>query len=136
MDKALDLGAQYLATGHYSRIQNQQLLKARDRNKDQSYFLYTLRKNILDKRLFPLGDLEKPQVRALARQYNLATSEKKDSTGICFILVSETFALFLAPNGSYRPGNFEDLNGKIIGQHMGVAYYTLGQRKGLWYRRT
>jgi len=130
LQKALDLGAQYLATGHYSRIQARQLLKARDSNKDQSYFLYTLRTTILDNVLFPLGDLEKTEVRTYARRYGLATSEKKDSTGICFI-GERDFRTFLSTHIHYRPGNFEDLNGKVIGQHLGVAYYTLGQRKGL-----
>lgn len=130
LQKALDLGADYLATGHYGRIQDLQLLKARDINKDQSYFLYTMRKSILDKILFPLGDLEKPQVREIARKHNLATSEKKDSTGICFI-GERDFRSFLSGYIAYQPGNFEDPDGKIIGKHLGVAYYTIGQRKGL-----
>ncbi len=130
LQKALSLGAQYLATGHYSRIEKQQLLKARDLNKDQSYFLYTMRKSILDNVLFPLGGLEKPEVRAIARQHGLATSEKKDSTGICFI-GERDFRSFLSGYIAYEPGNFEDLDGKVIGKHLGVAYYTIGQRKGL-----
>jgi len=130
LQKALDLGASFLATGHYSRIQEQQLLKAKDSNKDQSYFLYTLRKSILDKVLFPLGELEKPQVRALARDYGLSTSEKKDSTGICFI-GKRDFRVFLSGYIAYQPGNFENSSGKVIGKHHGVAYYTIGQRKGL-----
>lgn len=130
LQKALDLGAQYLATGHYSRIQGEELRKAKDITKDQSYFLYTLRKTILDKVLFPLGDLEKTAVRALARQYRLATSEKKDSTGICFI-GERDFRSFLKGYIAYEPGNFENPEGKIIGKHLGVAYYTIGQRKGL-----
>lgn len=130
LQKALDLGANYLATGHYGRIQDLQLLKAVDINKDQSYFLYTMRKSFLDKILFPLGDLEKPQVREIARKYNLATSEKKDSTGICFI-GERDFRSFLSGYIAYQPGDFEDPVGKIIGKHLGVAYYTIGQRKGL-----
>lgn len=130
LQKALSLGAQYLATGHYSRIEKQQLLKARDLNKDQSYFLYTMRQSILDKVLFPLGELEKPEVRAIARQHGLATSEKKDSTGICFI-GERDFRSFLSGYIAYEPGNFEDPDGKVIGKHLGVAFYTIGQRKGL-----
>ncbi len=128
--KALDLGASYLATGHYSRIQDQQLFKATDSKKDQSYFLYTLRKSILNQVLFPLGELEKSQVREIARTHGLATSEKKDSTGICFI-GKRDFRSFLNGYIAYEPGNFENTKGQVIGKHRGVAFYTIGQRKGI-----
>lgn len=130
LQKALDLGADYLATGHYSRILDGKLQKAEDGTKDQSYFLYTLNKTILGQIIFPLGDLQKTEVRALARRYGLATSEKKDSTGICFI-GKRDFRSFLHGYIAYEPGNFEDPNGNVIGRHLGVAYYTIGQRKGL-----
>lgn len=134
LDKALELGADYLATGHY--CQNQSfgngpcLIKGADAQKDQTYFLYTLKESILEKVLFPIGGLEKSEVRKIARQHNLATSEKKDSTGICFI-GERHFRTFLSQYVAIQPGNFETLEGKVIGKHQGAAYYTLGQRKGL-----
>ncbi len=130
LDKALSLGADYLATGHYARTDKGDLLKGLDKGKDQSYFLYTLSHTILDKVLFPIGHLEKPQVRSIASRHNLATTTKKDSTGICFV-GERNFRPFLANYIPYKPGDFEDTNGKIIGQHVGVAFYTIGQRKGL-----
>jgi tRNA-specific 2-thiouridylase len=134
LDKALGLGADYLATGHY--CQNQQvadqlcLVKGTDVNKDQTYFLYTLNHSILQKVLFPIGGLDKQMVRQIARTHGLATSEKKDSTGICFI-GERHFRSFLSHYVAIQPGNFETLAGRVVGQHSGAAYYTLGQRKGL-----
>lgn len=134
LDKALELGADYLATGHY--CQNERindapcLIKGADPQKDQTYFLYTLKQPILEKVLFPVGGLEKHEVRNVARQHNLATSEKKDSTGICFI-GERHFRTFLSQYVGAQPGNFVTLEGKIVGKHQGAAYYTLGQRKGL-----
>ena len=134
LDKAMQLGADFLATGHY--CQNQQidekrcLVKGADPQKDQTYFLYTLNRAILQKVLFPVGGLEKNEVRRLARLHNLATSEKKDSTGICFI-GERHFRTFLSQHVAMQPGNFQTLQGKIVGKHQGAAYYTLGQRKGL-----
>ena len=130
LEKALSLGADFLATGHYCQIQEEQLFKGTDPNKDQSYFLYTLQKQTLKKVLFPIGHLTKTEVRQIAKEHSLATAEKKDSTGICFI-GKRNFKDFLIPYLGYRPGNFETLDGKVIGQHDGVAYYTIGQRKGL-----
>jgi tRNA-uridine 2-sulfurtransferase len=134
LEKALELGADFLATGHYCRnVWNQNvpsLWKGKDENKDQTYFLYTLQQEILRKVLFPIGDLEKREVRELARQYGLATSEKKDSTGICFI-GKRNFRSFLSQYIAFQPGDFKTLQGKVVGQHVGAAYYTLGQRKGL-----
>lgn len=134
LDKAMELGADYLATGHY--CQNQRLneehclVKGLDCQKDQTYFLYTLNRSILQKVLFPVGGLEKSDVRKIARDHHLATSDKKDSTGICFI-GERHFRTFLSQYLAAQPGNFETLEGKVVGKHQGAAYYTLGQRKGL-----
>lgn len=134
LKKAISLGADYLATGHYcasNLIDNKtHLLKAKDSSKDQSYFLYAIPPGSLEKVLFPLGNLLKSEVRAIARQMGLATSEKKDSTGICFI-GERNFKSFLSQYIQYKPGNFETVDGKIIGKHDGAAFYTPGQRKGL-----
>jgi tRNA-specific 2-thiouridylase len=128
--KALELGADFLATGHYAQTDGKKLLRSRDQEKDQTYFLYTLKSEILSRVLFPIGGLTKKELRAIARQHNLATSEKKDSTGICFI-GERNFREFLKPYLAYNPGNFETLEGKVVGKHEGAAYYTIGQRKGL-----
>ncbi len=131
LEKALSQGADFLATGHYCRLSpSAELLKGADPDKDQSYFLYTLKASSLQKVLFPIGHLTKTEVRRIARQHNLATSEKKDSTGICFI-GKRDFKEFTGRYLGYKPGNFETLEGKIIGQHDGIAFYTIGQRKGL-----
>lgn len=133
-EKAMELGAAFLATGHYcqNKLVNNQpvLVKGEDPNKDQTYFLYTIKSSILQKVLFPVGHLEKKEVRELARKHGLATSEKKDSTGICFI-GERNFRPFLSQYIAIQPGNFETLEGKVVGQHSGAAYYTLGQRKGM-----
>ncbi len=133
-EKAMSLGADYLATGHYCQIAEdarpRQLLKGADPNKDQSYFLYTLQAAILEKVLFPVGGLEKPEVRRIAKEHGLATSEKKDSTGICFI-GKRDFKEFISKHLAYQQGPFENLKGQVVGQHDGIAYYTIGQRKGL-----
>jgi tRNA-specific 2-thiouridylase len=131
LDKALSLGADYLATGHYCRLDPEsRLLKGSDPNKDQSYFLHAVKQEAFKKVLFPIGHLTKSQVRALAREHHLATAEKKDSTGICFI-GKRDFKPFLSQYLAIQPGNFETLSGEIVGQHDGVAFYTLGQRKGM-----
>ena len=134
LEKALSLGADYLATGHYCQIGGSidapTLLKASDPNKDQSYFLYTLNASLLKKVLFPIGHLPKTQVRSIAKEHDLATSAKKDSTGICFI-GKRDFKEFVGQFLGYQKGNFENLKGEVIGQHDGIAFYTLGQRKGL-----
>lgn len=133
-EKALQLGADFLATGHYSRkIWNGnewRLAKGIDPEKDQSYFLYTLKSAVLEKVLFPLGELTKKQVRQIAADNKLATAEKKDSTGICFI-GKRDFKSFLNRYIQRAPGNFETLSGKVMGQHDGIAFYTVGQRRGL-----
>lgn len=134
LEKALELGADYLATGHYCQNQIEagahSLIKGLDKNKDQSYFLYTIKDSILPYVLFPIGHLEKSKVRQLAREHGLITAEKKDSTGICFI-GDRHFRSFLNQYIPLKPGHFETLDGKFIGKHTGAAYYTLGQRKGL-----
>lgn len=132
--KALELGADFLATGHYARRiwdgNEWRLAKGVDPEKDQSYFLYTLKSCVLEKVLFPLGELTKKEVRQMAADNQLATAQKKDSTGICFI-GKRDFKTFLNRYISREPGNFETLAGKIVGQHDGIAFYTIGQRRGL-----
>lgn len=127
---ALDLGADYLATGHYARNKKNQLLKAKDLNKDQTYFLYTLTNTRLANVLFPLGDLTKPEVREIAKKIGLNNAEKKDSTGICFI-GERKFTDFLKDFVLTKPGIMKTPEGKILGKHDGLMFYTLGQRKGL-----
>lgn len=133
-EKALSLGADYLATGHYCRVGSHlgksSLMKGSDPGKDQSYFLYTVSSDILSKVLFPVGNMHKSEVREIAKKHGLSTAEKKDSTGICFI-GERDFKPFLMQFIQGQPGNFEDLEGNILGQHDGVAFYTPGQRKGL-----
>ncbi len=133
LNHALSLGADAIATGHYARIQFDsfyQLLKGKDNNKDQSYFLYTLGQHQLKHSRFPLGELTKTQVRALAQQYGFINHAKKDSTGICFI-GERKFQKFLSEYLLAQPGNIESDEGKIIGKHSGLMFYTLGQRQGL-----
>ena len=131
---AEDLGADYIATGHYVRRRgtddNAQLLRGLDANKDQSYFLYTLSSKQVGQSLFPVGDIEKPIVRAIAEDLGLITAKKKDSTGICFI-GERKFKDFLARYLPAQPGNIRTVDGDIIGRHDGLMYHTLGQRKGL-----
>jgi tRNA-uridine 2-sulfurtransferase len=130
------LGAARIATGHYARLRNDdrgapQLLKARDPSKDQSYFLAAVDAAEFDDVLFPLGDLMKSEVRAIARTAGLPVAEKKDSTGICFI-GERPFAEFLAQYLPPSPGKIVDDGGRELGMHDGLAYYTLGQRHGLY----
>lgn len=130
LEKALQYGADFLATGHYCRTDGDKLIKACDLGKDQSYFLYTIKDKILSKVMFPIGNLQKSEVRKIARENNLATSDKKDSTGICFI-GERNFKQFLSQYLQVLPGDFKTLSGKVVGRHDGVAYYTIGQRKGM-----
>lgn len=131
---AQDLGADYIATGHYVRKRTTgdkvKLLRGVDNNKDQSYFLYTLSEDQVRQSLFPVGELEKPQVRKIAEQLGLATASKKDSTGICFI-GERKFSDFLARYLPAQAGAIRTVDGQIIGKHQGLMYHTLGQRKGL-----
>ncbi|MCP4912936.1 MAG: tRNA 2-thiouridine(34) synthase MnmA [Oligoflexia bacterium] len=133
-DKAMELGADFLATGHYCQNIIQQgknrLVKGNDPGKDQTYFLYTIKDSILEKVLFPIGHLQKSEVREIATKYDLATKNKKDSTGICFI-GERNFKNFLSNYIDFKDGNFENLAGEVVGRHTGSAYYTIGQRKGL-----
>jgi tRNA-specific 2-thiouridylase len=131
LEKAFTLGADYLATGHYCRLDDQaRLLRGLDPNKDQSYFLHAVKQEAFRKVMFPIGHLQKSEVRRLAREHDLATAEKKDSTGICFI-GKRDFKPFLSQFITMKPGNFETLDGTIMGRHDGSAFYTLGQRKGM-----
>ncbi|MGB6977343.1 MAG: tRNA 2-thiouridine(34) synthase MnmA [Gammaproteobacteria bacterium] len=134
LDHALHQGADYIATGHYVRCllqeNNHLLYKSMDSNKDQSYFLHTLTQQQLSYCLFPLGELQKPQVRTLATEAGFINHAKKDSTGICFI-GKRNFKQFLQEYLLTRPGDIETTEGEIIGKHDGLMYYTLGQRKGL-----
>ncbi|SFR51896.1 tRNA 2-thiouridine(34) synthase MnmA [Thiomicrospira sp. ALE5] len=135
LDHALALGADKIATGHYARVQQStngdyQLLKGLDPNKDQSYFLYTLQQYALSHTLFPIGHLPKPEVRQLAEAAGLVVHNKKDSTGICFI-GERKFKDFLQRYLPAQPGDIVNEQGDKVGQHEGLMYYTLGQRKGL-----
>ena len=135
LDHALKLGADKIATGHYAHVREflgeQQLLKAEDGNKDQSYFLYRLNQAQLARTLFPVGHLYKREVRRMARDAGLANFAKKDSTGICFI-GERPFREFLSRYLPAQPGEIRTLDGdKLVGHHEGLMYHTLGQRKGL-----
>ncbi len=134
LDHARALGADKIATGHYARSDcvddRHRLLRGRDANKDQSYFLYALGQEQLAATLFPVGELPKPEVRRLAREAKLPTHDKKDSTGICFI-GERDFREFLGHYIPARPGEMRTPQGRTVGEHDGVMYYTLGQRSGL-----
>lgn len=129
-EKALNLGADALATGHYCQTENGRLLKGRDQGKDQSYFLYAVKANVLKNVYFPIGNMLKCEVRQMAYQVGIPVFDKKDSTGICFI-GKRNFKTFLEKYIPNRSGHFETLDGKIVGSHEGAAYYTIGQRKGI-----
>ncbi|WP_110687941.1 tRNA 2-thiouridine(34) synthase MnmA [Salinicola aestuarinus] len=135
LDYAEMLGADLIATGHYVRRRldasgQAQLLKGLDANKDQSYFLHAVPGEAIARTLFPVGELDKPEVRAIAERQGLATARKKDSTGICFI-GERRFSDFLKQYLPAQPGRIETPDGEEIGEHMGLMYYTLGQRRGL-----
>jgi len=136
LDHAMHLGADLIATGHYARVrQNEtngrfELLKALDHTKDQSYFLHRLNQAQLSKTLFPLGEIPKTEVRRIAEELKLPNAAKKDSTGICFI-GERPFREFLNRYLSYKPGPMKTPDGKVVGEHVGLSFYTLGQRKGI-----
>jgi tRNA-specific 2-thiouridylase len=134
LEHALSLGADAIATGHYAQVREREgryeLLKAQDASKDQSYFLHRLNQAQLSKTLFPLGTLLKSQVRTLAQQHHLSNHAKKDSTGICFI-GERPFREFLGRYLPARPGAMSTPDGQVVGQHIGLSFYTIGQRQGL-----
>lgn len=134
LEHAVHMGADFIATGHYARSREidgkYQLLKGRDNSKDQSYFLYTLGQQQLARALFPVGELQKSEVRRIAEEHQLITHDKKDSTGICFI-GERNFRDFLSRYLPAKPGEIQTPEGTVIGRHNGLMYYTLGQRQGL-----
>jgi len=134
LEYAIELGADYIATGHYVRRGKRGghtcLLKGLDNNKDQSYFLHQVGEAEIKKTLFPVGELEKPDVRRIAEEHDLITHNKKDSTGICFI-GERRFKDFLQQYLPAQPGKIETDTGDVIGDHSGLMYYTIGQRQGL-----
>jgi len=134
LDYAKMLGGELIATGHYVRREDRDghthLLKGRDPNKDQSYFLHAVGEAEFAKSLFPIGDIEKPEVRRIAEEHGLVTHNKKDSTGICFI-GERRFKDFLQQYLPAQPGEIQTPDGSVIGQHAGLMYHTIGQRQGL-----
>lgn len=136
LKRALELGADYLATGHYAKITNgdgtYSLNKADDENKDQTYFLYTLKQKELSKLMFPLGSLKKEEVRDLARNLNLKLAEKPDSTGVCFV-PSDNYRDYLISQNAFteKEGDIINTEGEVLGKHNGIYSFTIGQRRGL-----
>ena len=135
LDYAMELGADYVATGHYAQIEREadgtvRMLRGVDNNKDQTYFLSQLSQEQLSKVMFPLGGMEKKEVRALAEKFGLATAKKKDSTGVCFI-GEKNFKNFLSQYLPAKAGRMVTLDGVDMGGHDGLMYYTIGQRQGL-----
>ncbi len=136
LDHAMRLGAEKIATGHYARVRQNattglfELLKGLDPSKDQSYFLHRLNQAQLSKTLFPVGELHKTEVRRIAAEIGLPNAKKKDSTGICFI-GERPFREFLNRYISHAPGPIQDERGRTLGRHVGLSFYTLGQRQGL-----
>lgn len=134
LDHAIHLGADLIATGHYARVRELngrfELLKAIDASKDQSYFLHRLNQSQLSRTLFPLGELHKTEIRRIADELALPNARKKDSTGICFI-GERPFREFLNRYLSFRPGPMMTPTGETVGEHVGLSFYTLGQRKGI-----
>lgn len=133
LKKALEMDADYIAMGHYARSIHHpkvQLLRGIDENKDQSYFLCQLTKEQIEKALFPIGHLKKQDVREIAKKYNLNVADKKDSTGVCFI-GERNFKEFLSNYIPAKPGEIRLLTGEVVGNHNGLMYYTIGQRKGI-----
>lgn len=135
LEHALSLGADYVATGHYAQVRRTEdgrveMLRGADDNKDQTYFLNQLSSDVLEKVMFPLGHLPKPEVRKIAAEHGLATANKKDSTGICFI-GERNFKEFLGSYLPANPGEMQTMDGVVKGRHDGLMYYTLGQRQGL-----
>lgn len=134
LDFAMKLEADYIAMGHYAQVRevqgSVQLLRGKDPGKDQTYFLCELNQKQLNKAMFPIGHLNKKELRQIARMHNLPTADKKDSTGVCFI-GERDFNLFLDKYLPAKAGEIVDLDGKVVGKHTGLMHYTMGQRKGL-----
>jgi len=134
LEKARELGGDFLATGHYCRVDSSggefRLLKGKDLSKDQSYFLYMVKSEALKYALFPIGEMQKSRVREIARENAIPTAEKKDSTGICFI-GKRNFKEFLGGYIERKKGKFENTKGAVVGVHDGISFYTIGQRRGL-----
>lgn len=134
LEQAKKIGADYIATGHYAKVYEKNglyyLAKAKDKNKDQSYFLNQLSQEQLKNTIFPLSDMLKPDLRIIAQKHNFVNAEKKDSTGVCFI-GERHFRQFLKQYIPMQKGDIIDTNNNIVGQHDGVYYYTIGQRRGL-----
>jgi tRNA-specific 2-thiouridylase len=130
LDHAMRLGAEKIATGHYARTDGTKLLRGKDGAKDQSYFLHRLTQEQLSRVMFPVGDMQKSEVRRLALEAGLPNHAKKDSTGICFI-GERPFREFLNRYLPKKPGPIVDDSGKALGEHIGLAFYTIGQRKGI-----
>ena len=131
MQTALDDGADMIATGHYARLVGGKLFRAQDSNKDQTYFLYRVSAKALSQTIMPLGTYTKPQIRSIAKHLNLATADKKDSQGICFIGEIPIAEFLVAELGPQTTGPIIDQNGKLVGTHDGAILYTIGQRHGL-----
>jgi tRNA-specific 2-thiouridylase len=129
-ETAISKGADYIATGHYAKAESGRLLMAKDENKDQTYFLYRVSKDALDKTIFPLGELTKPEVRQIAKQNGLITANKKESMGICFV-GKVGIREFLSQYIETENGPIINQNGIEVGQHDGAIFYTIGQRHGL-----
>ena len=139
LDVAKEVGAGYISTGHYAKVTHENgsasLLKADDRVKDQSYFLFRIKQEELSKTIFPLGSLSKSEVRKIAAEKNLRTHEKVESQEVCFV-TNDDYASFVEDHPSSKvlgPGNFVDLSGNVVGKHKGIHYYTIGQRRGLGF---
>ncbi len=134
LETCLEEGADLMATGHYARVKNGKMYQAKDKNKDQTYFLYRITEKALSKTLFPLGDYTKPEVRKLAKKFGLATAEKKESMGICFV-GKVGIKEFLSQYVKTKPGQIIDESAggrrQVIGEHDGAIFYTIGQRSGL-----
>ncbi len=130
LDMSLEQGADLIATGHYAKTEQGKLLRAKDENKDQTYFLYRVTRPALEKTLFPLGDYTKAEVRQLAKKYQLWTADKKESMGVCFV-GQVGMREFLSQYVQTQPGDIIDENGRVVGQHDGAIFYTIGQRHGL-----
>lgn len=131
LETCLEDGADLIATGHYAKVKGGQMLRAKDDNKDQTYFLYRVTEDALKHTLFPLGDYTKPEVRTLAEKFGLVTATKKESMGICFVGKVGIKDFLIYELGTQKPGNIVDDHGQILGQHDGAIFYTIGQRHGL-----